>query len=339
MKFKYENTDVCYVNAIRRIILAEVPNVAIVDDMEFIKNDTSLHNEFMSHRISLIPCCFEKEAIDNFEAGSYEFTINVENTTTNIMNITTKHIHMTNPEKNDDNNDNEKYKRSFTKKIFPPCKITKDYILITRIKPKQCLHVVFRAAKGIAKTHSKWSPVSLCAHHLMLDENEVEKERNIIKEDPSKLNHFDTIDKWRIFKKNNHGEPNKFELNVVSECCMTSREILDTATDILVEKLTHVTKKMTVEAIDEITNMFAVVIAGEDHTLGNVMQATIYNHYIRRNKKVEYCGYFKPHPLENHIILKIKFEDGSRMNISDVIEFFEKAMTKTIKKMPIGEEI
>jgi len=329
MKFQYENTDVCYVNAIRRIILADIPNVAIVDDMNFINNSTPLHNEFMSHRISLIPCCFSKIDIDDFDPTSYLCIINVENKTNDIKNVTTKDIQMINPQ-----NNGKPYSRAETKIVFPPSTVSKDYILITKLKPMEILHVEFRMAKDIAKSHAKWSPVSLCAHHYMIDEDEVAKQKAELPKE--KLNQFETINKWRMFKKNKYGEPNSFELNVESECRMTGNEIVDTATKILKQSLKSVCDKMKIEAIDdkETENMYAVVIHGEDHTIGNVIQATIFNNYIRKKDKiVEYCGFFKPHPLENLIVVKIKFAKVT----PNVKDFFESAMKKAIEDIPVAK--
>jgi DNA-directed RNA polymerase subunit L len=327
MKFHLENTDVCYVNALRRIILAQIPNVAIVDDMTFIKNNTPLHNEFMSHRISLIPCCFEKEVIDEFDPSLYLCEIDIENTTNDIIDVTTKHIKIMNPQETVE--EKKYYKSKFVKSVFPPSPVTKDYILISRIKPKEALHVQFRMAKDIAKSHAKWCPVSLCAHHFLIDDDEVKKAKDDVA--PEKMNQFETIDKWRMYKKNEFGEPNYFELNIESECRMSEQDIMETAREILVDTLASVHTRMKVEPINESDNMYAVVIDREDHTIGNVIQATIFNNYIRDTKSVEYCGFFKPHPLENRIVVKIKFVKP----ISDVIDFFKSAMKKTIEDIPI----
>ena len=53
--------DKSVVNAIRRTLLSDIPTVAFNTsdtnggDIKMVKNDTSLHNEMMLHRIGLLP--------------------------------------------------------------------------------------------------------------------------------------------------------------------------------------------------------------------------------------------------------------------------------------------
>ena len=52
--FTLSGVDISIANALRRIMLAEVPIMAI-DDVEFIQNNTVLPDEFIAHRLGLIP--------------------------------------------------------------------------------------------------------------------------------------------------------------------------------------------------------------------------------------------------------------------------------------------
>ena len=58
-EFVLSGTDPSVANALRRVILVEVPTIA-VDLVEIENNTTALNDEFIAHRLGLIPLVSEK---------------------------------------------------------------------------------------------------------------------------------------------------------------------------------------------------------------------------------------------------------------------------------------
>lgn len=308
------------VNSLRRIILSEIPTVALAfdpltdenPDIKIHVNRSALHNEFLAHRLSLLPMGFTQAEIENFDPANYTMKLKVKNTTTEMVNVTTHDIAIHDAQ-------DKKYPPAFHERIFPKNSVTKDYVLITVLRPNSCnqaegeeLDIEFKGSVNIAKTHARWSPVSCCTLENMIDEEAATKalqeKLQTIEKDADKEAYrrkFETLDKYRCYHVDEKGEANRFIFTIESECGMPPESILLQAFDVLVTKLEKFKEsKIEAKKIHEHELLYEMVIQGEDFTLLHLLQSMIYDAEI--NKTIDYIGYHQPHPLDEKMVLKFR---------------------------------
>lgn len=353
MSFTINDAELSIVNAIRRIILAEIPNVAFYfdptdidnNDVKITKNTCALHNEFLSHRISLVPLCFSENEINEFEPNKWTFKLQKENNTFEVMEVTTKDFKIVNEE-------GKEYSESVRERILPKNPITGEYILLTKLKPNlyddvspprgETVDIVCYPSSNIAMKHARWSPVSQCSYGNTIDEDlasqrfeehlsNFEKDigRKSTKEERAQQQmRFNTLEVFRCFKKNKYDEANHFDFKIESECSMRPAYMFFKACKLLIEKIEtfvdHLKNKeedaVKILQLSGMDNFYTVEITNENYTLVNVLQSMMYNIAFRETKAsqnpLEYIGYTQPHPLDNVMVLKVKLRPQEGVVIS-----------------------
>jgi DNA-directed RNA polymerase alpha subunit len=361
-KFFIKNIDVSLVNSIRRTILDLIPNVAFSfdihdynkSDITIHKNTGVLHNEFIAHRISLLPIHFNIEEIDDFNPENYKFVLKVKNTSPETILVTTKDFEIY--DKND-----KKYSEAFREQLFPKDTITGDYILITKLKPNlydisngQELDIECVASKSIASIHARWCPVSQCSYGNVIDIDtaDIEFKKSIDlkeKELGKKINEtqkismrtqFNALNAFRYFKKNIYDEPSDFEFFIESECNMTPEYLVSKAFTILIDKIKKFIELLNANEYNIIElpqskNFFEIHVTNETYTLINLLQAMIFNINFRQSTDniLESISYYRSHPLEPIMILKIKFINSidNKDNKQFLKNFIEKNCNQIIE--------
>jgi DNA-directed RNA polymerase subunit L len=321
--FEIENVDVAIVNALRRVILAEIPNVAFAIDLHggesdvyIHKNVSSLHNEYLMHRLSLVPLCFDGDEIENFDSNNYKFVLKAKNAGQEMMDVTTRDIQIY--------DQNGKRLDALAQKVFPANPITKDHILITQLKPNYIdpskgdeIDIEARAILGTAKRNACWTPVSICTFYNNTDEEKANqsfveyhaKNKSLSRSEAK--TRFDTMERQRCFKTNQFGEPSSFTFTVETECKMQPTYIVRKAFEVLIAKMTGLIGKVADCKETVLPNgVVSLEIPGEDHTIGNLLQALTYNMYIRDSNRIDFIGYYVPHPLEDILLVRVKTKDG-----------------------------
>lgn len=347
ISFEIENVDVSVVNTLRRLIFTDIPNVGfffkindhhVENDITFMENTSPLHNEFLAHRLSLIPLHFSEKEIDEWDMNDYTFKLEKETTdNVHIVDVTTEDFKIFDSQ-------GKEMPESFVRRVFPPNDITKDFILITKLRPenneKKEIKIEARARKGVVVDCICWSVVSLCTYFNTIDEESAKKAlADLVKADPSNkekiTKEFNTLERYRHFKKNKYGEASSFQMSIDSECAMSPDYIFIKAIDVCVEMLRDIIEEIDnsikIENIGEVPNFYIIKVPNYTHTIGGLLQSMIMNMHVRESGVLDYVGYSVPHPLEKAFIMKMKFKDN--MAKESVGEFLSKSVESVIAMM------
>ncbi len=142
-----------FANALRRIMLSEVPAMAI-EDVVIIENSSVLHDEILAHRLGFIPLKTDLDSYNLPEECSCKselgcnlcrvaLTLDAE-AADDVEAVYSGDLHS-------DNLD-----------ITP----VSDKILIAKLAPDQRIKLEAYARLGKGMVHAKWQPVSACAYEL-----------------------------------------------------------------------------------------------------------------------------------------------------------------------------
>lgn len=173
-KFELRDTDASMANALRRVMIAEVPTVAI-DLVEIESNSSVLNDEFIAHRLGLIPLtssgamgmrfsrdCDACDGDGSCEHCSVEFHLAARATDANkTLEVTSNDLRSTDP-KVCPVDQAMAYQQAIGTADPYDTSTASDHrgILIVKLRRGQELRLRAIARKGIAKDHAKWSPAA-----------------------------------------------------------------------------------------------------------------------------------------------------------------------------------
>lgn len=178
IKFVLSGVDLSVANSYRRIMMMEIPTIAI-EVVDFESNSSVLNDEYLAHRFGLVPLvsdCADQmksplETDDDHDFTDVILTLSVRNdgdygtmmVTSDNFVLDDKHgdVHPVGYRGHTRSRNNDDGTGSMVgEKAIKP-------ILLCKLGKNQDLSVICTARKGIGKDHAKFSPVSLATFQTM----------------------------------------------------------------------------------------------------------------------------------------------------------------------------
>ncbi|KAJ2376362.1 DNA-directed RNA polymerase core subunit rpc40 [Coemansia sp. RSA 2607] len=175
IEFDLIGVDASVANALRRILIAEIPTMAI-EKVYMVNNTGIVQDEVLAHRLGLIPI---KADPDEFQWKKPSAQPTDQNTLVFRMDVTCTR----NPEASADETDAKKkyinaavyssqlewHPQGDQAERFAkaPIRPVHEDILVTKMRPGQQIVCEMHCEKGVGKDHAKFSPVATASYRLL----------------------------------------------------------------------------------------------------------------------------------------------------------------------------
>lgn len=325
-KFTLSGLNVSLANALRRVILSEIPVVAIQTDTHESNqcnieiNTTRLHNEILKQRLSCIPIYLGPDELELFP-GKYQLEVDKQNDTDDMDFVTTADFKIKNKANGNYLTTDE------TKRIFPPNEMTKCYIDFARLRPKignnipgERLKLVADFSISNAKEDSKFNAVCNCTYGFTIDMAKAtsqwnEKEKVMRSNDVSNKEiefnkkNFYILDAQRCYIQDSYD----FTIETVGP--YENREIVKQGAAILTDKFASFIKDIDADVVTvntgetTIDNCYDIILQDEDYTMGKAIEYILYDKHYNGDKTLSFCGFRKFHPHDTKSTVRIAFID------------------------------
>jgi DNA-directed RNA polymerase subunit L len=295
-----------FVNALRRIILSEIP-IYILDNIEYIENNSSLNDQILGRRLNLLPVI--NENTDNYNDIEIELDVQNNNEEQYITTVYASDFKV--------NNSN--------KKISDLIKFPK--IIFTKLKFGNKVHLKSKLIKDTAlNSGSAYCPVNIMTILFQKDEKKIKKMLIDIK-DPKKRDDFIKYDSNRIYLKNDKNEPEKYNVTIETSGVMKLKTILLSSLDVIENKIKLIksnyinkdNEDIIIKKQESSLGGIDIILKNENDTIGNLLSS-----YLLDSNKVKIASYNIPHPLINEMLIRFTLKNDSK------IEEYNKVFFNTI---------
>jgi len=349
LKFRISGINVSLANALRRIIIAEIPTIVFRTTphdknlADITINTTRMNNEIIKQRLSCVPIHITDT---EFPLQDYIVEVEKKNTSDTIDFVTTKDFKIKNIQTNTYVKDAER------DKIFPTDPITGDYIDLVRLRPKlsdeidgEHLKLTCKLDIGTAREDGAFNVVSTCAYAASPDPIKInaewsEKSKLLKKEGMSKEEIEFAEKDWRLLDAKRYTMNDTFDFIVESVGVFSNESIVFKASHVMMDKLKlfiediQSKSELVEKANSTIPNCFDITLINEDYTLGKVLEFILYSkHYDRSSsvsdKSLSYCGFRKPHPHISVSVIRLGFND--EVDSTVIVSYLINAAADAIK--------
>ena len=327
--YTISGVDVSIANGLRRTILSDIPTLVFKtfpdkeNQAKISTNTSRFNNEIIKQRLACIPI----HGINHDQPyDELEVIIEKKNDSHDIQYVTTEDFKIINAKSGKFLAD------SVVRKIFPPDKITSDFILLARLRPRisnevpgEELKINVKMSLHTAGEDGAFNVVSCCSYRntpSKIDQDSAWQEHVKTLEDNTVEDIAMAKSDWynhqagRIFVKNS------FDFKIQTVGVFENADIVKNACILLSNKFIELIKRLTLDKIGEViqpqsnstmSNCYDLKFDGVGYTVGKVLEYLLHNKYYAGAEILSYVGFRKDHPHDTHSTIRVAFKDDERV--------------------------
>lgn len=338
LKFRIDRINVSLANALRRVILSEIPTFVFRTfpysecKASITVNTSRIHNEIVKQRLSCVPIHIKDV---DFPYKEYILEVNVIADGNEIRYVTTKDFKIK-------NKSNGKYLTDVkVQEIFPPDLITGDYIEFMRLLPKtteygegEQLSFTCEFDVGTAKEDGAYNVVCTCAYSMTIDATKLDeawrlKEAELVKEGLAIDSEEIKMQRknWSLLDAQRLTKPDSFDFVIETVGVYSNAEIVSKAAQIMINKCTKFISDIEsgenhiVPTVSTIQNGYDIELKNEDYTLGKVLEFFLHDKHYAEDQTVTYCAFRKVHPHNPDSMIRVGFAEKVGTDEGNVADY------------------
>ena len=352
LTFTIYNTDVSYVNALRRTILSDIPIVVFKtipyeeNKANIMVNTSRLNNEIVKQRLGCIPICASE--LQESQLKNYLLEVDVENKTDTNLIVTTKDFKIKNLV-TDTYLDENTMKKIFPPYI-PPTGNGEYYIDFLRLRPNitkelpgERVKLTCELSISNARYDSMFNVVGTCAYGCTPDREKMAEQLEIRKQkwkDEGKTEaeiKFEAAN-WNLLEGLRYVKSKSFDFIIQSLGIYENTDIIIKSCDIVIRNLENIKNSLEQDemeikpSINTMDNSYDIILVNNDYTIGNILNYELYAVFYQELKALDYVGFKKMHPHDNDSIIRVSVSDKTK-GISSVKTMLNSSIEEGIKKL------
>lgn len=282
-----KNVPIGFVNALRRIVLAEIP-VVVLSNIQILDNTTQMTHEMLRHRVEMLPVNVRADETGVLRDTKVELRMLPS---PDAREVTTDDFTVAGPRKN---------VLLYDRDLDQP-------ILFLNMKPNESLHI--KANLAVEMKGASQVCVSTFKNHIDPDRARLDKDQYILEGGDPRV--FDNFHIQRSYARDDNGRPYWFDFTVESIGVMKATDLVKKAVEILQAKILEWTKS---PILREEAGWYRIETEGETYTLGQLAQEMIYAGGL-----VEFVSRDIGHPL----VPKLMIRFNTKLQPEAVVDLFK----------------